>query len=82
MRERIASLRSQLVAKLSEQGVTDMGFIATQRGMFSYCGLSSEQMQRLREEYAIYGTSAGRICVAALNSGNIDYVARAIAAVR
>jgi len=59
----------------------DMGFIAAQTGMFSYSGLSQAQMQRLRNEFAIYGTDSGRICVAALNSGNIGYVCQAIAQV-
>ena len=46
----------------------DMSFIAAQQGMFSYCGLSAEQMQRLRTEFGVYGVDSGRICVAALNS--------------
>lgn len=82
MRERIASLRATLVQGLQAQGVDDMGFIAEQRGMFSYCGLAKEQMQRLRSEHGIYGTDSGRLCVAALNDGNVDKVAAAIAAVR
>jgi aromatic-amino-acid transaminase len=49
--------------------------------MFSYSGLSSDQVDRLREEYGIYAVSTGRICVAALNSKNIDGVAKAIASV-
>ncbi|MDI9629063.1 MAG: aminotransferase class I/II-fold pyridoxal phosphate-dependent enzyme, partial [Acidobacteriota bacterium] len=60
----------------------DMGFIAEQRGMFSYLGLTKDQMVRLREEFGVYGTDTGRICVAAVNSGNVEYVASAIAAVR
>lgn len=82
MRDRIRSLREQLVARLEERDVTDMGFIAQQRGMFSYCGLTAEQMGRLRTEFGVYGTNAGRICVAALNDHNLDHVADAIAAVR
>lgn len=82
MRERIASLRTKLVQNLAAQGVDDMGFIAEQRGMFSYCGLTREQMQRLRAEHGVYGTDAGRLCVAALNDGNIEKVASAIASVR
>jgi aromatic-amino-acid transaminase len=50
-----------------------------QRGMFSYSGLSKEQVRRLREEYSIYAIDTGRICVAALNSKNVNYVAGAIA---
>lgn len=82
MRERIHSLRARLVAELTSRGVDDMGFIAQQRGMFSYCGLTKEQMQRLRAEHAIYGTDSGRICVAALNDANLSQVAEAIVAVR
>jgi aromatic-amino-acid transaminase len=59
----------------------DMSFIGTQQGMFSYSGLSAPQMQRLRSEFGIYGVDSGRICVAALNTRNIDYVAQAIAKV-
>ena len=58
-----------------------MGFIADQLGMFSYSGLTKEQMVALRADYGIYGTDAGRICVAALNPGNVNHVAHAIAAV-
>ena len=52
-----------------------------QAGMFSYSGLSKAQVDRLREEFAIYALGTGRICVAALNRGNLDYVAEAVAAV-
>lgn len=82
MRERIASLRTKLVEHLAAQDVDDMDFIAEQRGMFSYCGLTRDQMQRLRAEHGVYGTDAGRLCVAALNDGNIEKVASAIANVR
>lgn len=82
MRNRIKKLRGQLVKQLREAGVEDMDFIAQQVGMFSYSGLTREQMVRLREEHAIYGTDAGRMCVAALNDQNLPRVAAAIAAVR
>ena len=59
----------------------DFSFILTQRGMFSYSGLTKDQVQRLRKDYSIYAIETGRICVAALNSGNVDYVADAIAKV-
>jgi len=59
----------------------DMGFITTQVGMFSYSGLSKEQMVRLRSEFGVYGTDTGRMCVAALNEKNIDYVCQSIAKV-
>ncbi|RMB58897.1 amino acid aminotransferase [Tessaracoccus antarcticus] len=82
MRERIKDLRGQLVQRLEAEGVTDMGFIADQLGMFSYSGLTKDQMVALRTEHGVYGTDAGRMCVAALNSRNIAHVAKAIAAVR
>src|SRR5690606_10289043 len=82
MRERIRNMRSQLVAKLQEHGIQqDFSFVLKQRGMFSYSGLTKEQVDALREEHGVYAVSSGRICVAALNSRNIDYVAKAIAAV-
>jgi aromatic-amino-acid transaminase len=82
MRERIRQMRSSLIDKLRTAGVRqDMSFIGVQQGMFSYSGLSAPQMQRLRSEFGIYGVDSGRICVAALNLRNIDYVARAIAKV-
>ncbi|NLY26329.1 MAG: aspartate/tyrosine/aromatic aminotransferase [Alcaligenaceae bacterium] len=82
MRDRIRTMRQQLVAKLKEHGVTqNFDFVLAQRGMFSYSGLTSAQVDRLREEHGVYAVSSGRICVAALNSRNIDYVAKAIAQV-
>ena len=82
MRERIKQMREALRDKLVAAGVTqDVSYITRQRGMFSYSGLSKEQMQRLRTEFGIYGVDSGRICVAALNSRNIDAVVSAIAQV-
>ncbi|MBP6020903.1 MAG: aspartate/tyrosine/aromatic aminotransferase [Burkholderiaceae bacterium] len=82
MRDRIRQMRVQLVAKLKEHGVTkNFDFVLQQRGMFSYSGLTSAQVDRLREEFGIYAVSSGRICVAALNSRNIDYVTASIAKV-
>src|SRR2546427_2204438 len=82
MRVRIKQMRIALLEKLHAAGVTgDMGFITQQKGMFSYSGLNAMQMQRLRSEFGIYGVDSGRICVAALNSKNVDAVARAIAKV-
>lgn len=81
MRERIRGMRAALVDRLQAQGVkADLGFITRQKGMFSYSGLNAEQMETLRTQYGIYGVSTGRICVAALNSHNVDYVAKAMAA--
>ncbi len=82
MRVRIKAMRQQLVDGLKAAGVKqDMGFITSQIGMFSYSGLSKDQMVRLRSEFGVYGTDTGRMCVAALNSKNIDYVCQAIAKV-
>ena len=82
MRQRIQQMRRLMVDKLAAAGVAqDFGFILRQRGMFSYSGLSTAQMLRLRAEFAVYGLDSGRICVAALNSRNIDAVAEAIARV-
>jgi aromatic-amino-acid transaminase len=82
MRLRIKEMRVALQAKLSAAGLKqDMGFITRQKGMFSYSGLNKAQMERLRGEFGIYGVDSGRICVAALNSRNIDATVAAIAAV-
>lgn len=82
MRVRIKAMRQKLVDGLKAAGVTqDMSFITTQIGMFSYSGLSKDQMVRLRTEFGVYGTDTGRMCVAALNSTNIDYVCASIAKV-
>jgi aromatic-amino-acid transaminase len=82
MRLRIKQMRLALVEKLKTAGVSqDMSFITTQVGMFSYSGLNKDQMVRLRSEFGVYGTDTGRMCVAALNSKNIDYVCAAIAKV-
>jgi aromatic-amino-acid transaminase len=82
MRVRIKAMRQTLVDGLKTAGVKqDMSFITTQIGMFSYSGLSKDQMVRLRSEFGVYGTDTGRMCVAALNSKNIDYVCQAIAKV-
>lgn len=82
MRGRIKDMRQKLVDGLKLAGVQqDMSFITTQIGMFSYSGLSKDQMVRLRTEFGVYGTDTGRMCVAALNSKNIDHVCKSIAAV-
>jgi aromatic-amino-acid transaminase len=82
MRVRIKAMRQKLVDGLKAAGVKqDMGFITSQIGMFSYSGLSKDQMVRLREEFGVYGTDSGRMCVAALNSKNIDHVCQSIAKV-
>ena len=82
MRVRIKAMRQKLVDGLKAAGVQqDMSFITTQIGMFSYSGLNKDQMVRLRTEFGVYGTDTGRMCVAALNSQNIDYVCQSIAKV-
>jgi aromatic-amino-acid transaminase len=81
MRDRIRAMRNSLVEKLTAAGATGFEFIKVQRGMFSYTGLTAAQVEKLRADYGIYAVSTGRICVAALNTRNIDYVAKAIAAV-
>ena len=82
MRVRIKAMRQKLVDGLKAAGIAqDMGFITTQIGMFSYSGLTKDQMVRLRSEFCVYGTDTGRMCVAALNSKNIDYVCASIAKV-
>ncbi|MCF8155166.1 MAG: aspartate/tyrosine/aromatic aminotransferase [Rhodoferax sp.] len=82
MRVRIKAMRQKLVDGLKAAGVKqDMSFITSQIGMFSYSGLTKDQMVRLRDEFGVYGTDTGRMCVAALNSKNIDYVCASIAKV-
>jgi len=82
MRDRIRAMRGRLVEQIHARVPgSDFGFVVRQRGMFSYSGLSKQQVARLREEFSIYAIDTGRICVAALNSRNIDYVAAAIAKV-
>jgi aromatic-amino-acid transaminase len=82
MRQRIKQMRTLLADKLKASGVTqDFSFITRQRGMFSYSGLSKAQMERLRSEFGVYGVDSGRICVAALNTANIDHVVASIAKV-
>jgi len=82
MRKRIRQMRDALASGISQRVPSaDFSFVKQQRGMFSYSGLSKEQVSRLREEYSVYAIESGRICVAALNSKNIDYVADAISRV-
>lgn len=79
MRERIRDMRTTMVEQLASLGAKrDFAFVARQRGMFSYSGLTPEQVERLKSEFGIYAVGTGRICVAALNSGNIRAVTEAI----
>jgi aromatic-amino-acid transaminase len=80
MRERILQMREMFVASMIEHGVEqDFSFIKNQRGMFSYSGLTPEQVNSLREKYSLYVVRSGRICVAAMNEKNIGYICDAIA---
>ena len=84
MRERIHGMRSafvqSLTAALSAKGVDrDFSFLKEQNGMFSYSSLGPEQASKLKEDHAVYILDSGRICMAALNEGNIDYISSAIA---
>jgi aromatic-amino-acid transaminase len=82
MRERIKDMRRQFVEKLhAKVPGADFSFVRDQRGMFSYSGLAKPQVERLRNEHSVYAVDTGRICVAALNSRNIDRVVESVAAV-
>jgi len=80
MRERIKTIRHALVEKVRAKAPgLDFSFVEQQRGLFSYSGLTPAQVEKLRKDYSIYAVESGRICVAALNKGNVEYVAEAIA---
>ncbi|HEX3595573.1 MAG TPA: aminotransferase class I/II-fold pyridoxal phosphate-dependent enzyme, partial [Polyangiaceae bacterium] len=82
MRDRIRRMRALFVQRLATRGIErDFSFIERQRGMFSYSGLELERVRKLRSEFGLYIVDSGRICVAALNEKNIDYVAESIAKV-
>ena len=82
MRERIAQMRVALHEVISARVPgRDFGYFLSQRGMFSYTGLSAAQVDRLREEHAVYLVRSGRMCVAGLNHGNVHRAAQAMAAV-
>ena len=82
MRDRIRDMRKLLVEKIKARAPqADFSFVIRQNGMFSYSGLKKEQVLRLRDELGVYAIDSGRICVAALNTGNIDYVAESVAKV-
>jgi aromatic-amino-acid transaminase len=82
MRERIRGMRMAMVEQLAALNCKrDFAFVAQQRGMFSYSGLTAEQVERLKTEFGIYAVSTGRICVAALNQRNLPAVTQAIAQV-
>ena len=82
MRTRMLAMRKQLHAVLSAKlPERDFGYFLSQRGMFSYTGLSAAQVDRLREEFAVYLIRSGRLCIAGLNTGNVEATAQAMAAV-
>lgn len=82
VRERINGLRALLVAKLSERNLPrDFSFIADERGMFSFLGITRDQVIRLREEFHVYMLESSRINLAGINQANVDYVADSIVAV-
>jgi aromatic-amino-acid transaminase len=82
MRLRILEMRELFAAKLADMIPNrDFSFMLKQRGMFSYSGLSAAVVGELRERYHIYALDSGRICIAAMNRKNIDYICDAIATV-
>ncbi len=82
MRDRISGMRQLLVDKLIANGVTrDFSFITAQNGMFSFLGIDTDQVQRLRDEFSIYIVGSSRISVAAIAADNVDYLAQSIAKV-
>ncbi|MDX2418225.1 MAG: aminotransferase class I/II-fold pyridoxal phosphate-dependent enzyme, partial [Xanthomonadales bacterium] len=82
MRNRINGLRKTLAEKIAEAGIQrDFSFIQRQTGMFSFMGLSVEQVHRLRDEFAIYTVNSARVNVASFNESNMDYFIEALAVV-
>ncbi len=81
MRNRIHDMRKALASKLNAAGAGDFNFIVEQNGMFSFSGLTKEQVERLKNEFSIYIVGSGRICVAGINENNIDRLVSSIAAV-
>jgi aromatic-amino-acid transaminase len=82
MRERINAMRRSLHSVLSaKKPGRDFGYFLSQRGMFSYTGLTAAQVDRLREQFGVYLVRSGRLCIAGLNTGNVERTAQAIAAV-
>jgi aspartate/tyrosine/aromatic aminotransferase len=82
MRDRINGVRRQFVQALADQGVKrDFSFLVHQKGMFSFSGLSKDQVKTLRDEHAIFIVGSGRINVAGITSGNLDRLVAAMASV-
>ena len=79
MADRILSMRTRLVEAIKAAGSThDWSHVTEQIGMFAFTGMSSEMCDQLTDEYAIYLTRDGRISIAGLNDGNLEYVAKAV----
>lgn len=82
MRTRIRTMRKMLADEMARIGAKrDFSFVTRQNGMFSFTGLSPEQIDRLAAEYGIYAVRNGRICICGLNTKNVEYVAKSISAV-
>jgi aspartate aminotransferase len=82
MRDRINGNRQLIVDKLIEKGVTrDFSFITRQNGMFSFLGITPEQVQRLQDEFSIYMVGSSRMSIAGFSNDNVDYLAESIAKV-
>ena len=82
MRNRIRTMRKMLAEEMARIGSKrDFSFVTRQNGMFSFTGLSPEQIDRLADEFGIYAVRNGRICICGLNTKNVEYVAKSIAAV-
>jgi aspartate aminotransferase len=82
MRTRLNGLRKLLVDELARRKTPmDFSFIAKQRGLFSFLGISKDQVIRLREEFHVYMIESSRINIAGVNHGNVKYIADSIAAV-
>ena len=82
MRDRINGNRKLIVDKLVENGVTrDFSFIQRQNGMFSFLGITPEQVQQLQDEYSIYMVGSSRMSIAGIANSNVDYLAKSIAKV-
>ena len=82
MRNRIREMRGLLAEEMAKLGAKrDFSFVTRQAGMFSFTGLTPEQVEKLATDYGVYAVKNGRICICGLNHGNVAYVAKAISAV-
>ena len=82
MRERIRLMRRMLAEEVKKAGAPrDFSFVERQAGMFSFTGLTPEQIDRLATDFGIYAVRNGRICICGLNQGNVRYVAQSFARV-